>query len=169
MYKNIWLYSDIWTSPEIAFPVWLISGTLPPCHTGCSLRVAMLRFIKTGRNRCDAKEDAGLQKEWKMRCWQDGGRGDGKCWGSLVQSYTEPCCLHPMFPCQIRSTDLTFFSSAVVNRGALKHSAVVTLADSYQCAFRKMAVLLIFYTSLFTFQHKNQEFSCCAVLDEWFF
>lgn len=30
-------------------------------------------LIKTGRKRCDAKEDAGLQKEWKMRCWQEGG------------------------------------------------------------------------------------------------
>lgn len=30
-------------------------------------------LIKTGRKRCDAKEDAGLQKEWKIKWWQEGG------------------------------------------------------------------------------------------------
>ena len=86
-------------------------------------------LIKTGRKRSDAKEDAGLQKRMKNEMLA--GRGGGKGWGSFVQSDTDPCCLQPVFPCQIRSTDLIFSSLAVVNLRAWKHSAVVTLAGSF--------------------------------------
>lgn len=102
-----------------------------PWHSATSSHRALCEgcyalLIKTGRKRCDAKEDASLQKEWKMRCWQEGGVVSAKAHLSRLIAISLSLGASP---CQTSSTHLTFSSWALVNLRAWKHSAAVILAD----------------------------------------
>lgn len=113
----------------------------------------------------------GCRSPERMKNEMLAGRGNGKCWGSFVQSDTDLAVFSPSLssarvPLPDQKHPSCLFLSRSCKSQGLETFCSGHLGRLFQCILRMMAVSLILCTSLLTFQHKKQEFSCHAVFSK---